>query len=65
MNKLGDAQNKHCGIVTSRLGGDGMQRYRERAMFALNIIFALISIYLLALNVAQVEATLDAASILR
>jgi hypothetical protein len=42
-----------------------MQRYRERAMFALNIIFAVISIYLLALNVAQVEATLNAARILR
>jgi hypothetical protein len=35
-----------------------MNRYRERAIFALNVIFALVSVGLLALDLVQAELAL-------
>jgi hypothetical protein len=35
-----------------------MKRYREQAVFALHVVFALVTIVLLALNMVKAEAAL-------
>ena len=45
-------------ISLSHWLGDAMKRYREQAIFALNVMFALVSLALLALDLVQAEVAL-------